>query len=61
MALYKTLMDAYGEQLDDIGRILVRAGVLTEREIRRQGVRFAVRDRFEPCKPRKRRGPRSRS
>ena len=44
----ESLAHAYGEQLQEIGEILVRAGVLTEAEIRRQGVRFAVSDRFEP-------------
>lgn len=40
------LVKAYGEQLDDIGRMLVQAGILTAREVRRQGVRFALRDRL---------------
>jgi len=40
--------DNYGEQLDAIGHMLVRAGVLTQQEVERQGVRFAVRDKFEP-------------
>ena len=38
----------YIEQIDDIGKILVRAKILTRKEIARQGVRFALRDRFEP-------------
>jgi hypothetical protein len=38
---------AYGEQLDDIGRMLVKAGILTASAVRRQGVRFALRDRLE--------------
>jgi hypothetical protein len=42
------LRESYAEQLKEIGKILVRAGVLAQEEIERQGVRFAVRDRFEP-------------
>lgn len=42
------LGEAYERQLDEVGQILVRAGVLQQSEIDRQGVRFAVRDRFEP-------------
>lgn len=40
--------EAYAEQLEDVGWMLVRAGIITEKEVKRQGVRFAVRDRFEP-------------
>jgi len=40
--------DAYGEQLVAIADMLVRAGVLTQKEVGRQGVRFAIRDKFEP-------------
>jgi hypothetical protein len=39
---------AYAEQLDAIGDILVRAKVITRRDIRRQGVQFAIRDKFAP-------------
>jgi len=44
----RALRVAYAEQLDAIGEILVRAKVITRREIHRQGVRFAIRDKFEP-------------
>ena len=44
----KVLRHAYAEQLDMIGRILVRAKILTRRDIQRDGVAFAVRNRFEP-------------
>jgi hypothetical protein len=44
----KELRIAYGQQLDMIGAILVRAKLLTRRAIRRDGVAFAVRNRFEP-------------
>ena len=52
---YKTetermLRQAYERQLHGIGEILVRAKILKSKEIRRQGVMFAVRDRFEPMK-----------
>jgi hypothetical protein len=47
MANNKVLTEAYGEQLDDIARMLVKAGILTARAVRRQGVRFALRDRLE--------------
>jgi len=40
--------NSYAEQFDDIGRMLVRAKIITAREVRRQGVRFALRDRLEP-------------
>lgn len=43
----KVLAEAYGEQIDDIGRMLVQAGILKAREVRRQGVRFALRDRLQ--------------
>jgi hypothetical protein len=42
------LRRAYAEQLDEVGRMLVRAKILTAQEIRRQGVQFALRDRLEP-------------
>lgn len=44
----RELRRAYADQIRDIGRMLVRAGILTAREIRRQGVRYAVSDRLEP-------------
>lgn len=42
------LAHAYAEQIDDIGQILVRAKVITEADIARDGVRFAVRNAFDP-------------
>jgi hypothetical protein len=42
----QTLAEAYGEQLDAIGRMLVGAGILTKIDVNRQGVRFALRDRL---------------
>ena len=47
----RCLVRAYADQLDEVGQILVRAGILTDREIGRQGVQFALRDHFEPLKP----------
>jgi len=44
----QVLRESYAEQLTEIGKILIRAGILTQDEVERQGVRFAVRDRFEP-------------
>jgi hypothetical protein len=44
----KVLRRAYAEQLDMIGRILIRAKLLTRRDVHRDGVAFAVRNRFEP-------------
>lgn len=41
---FKALATAYGEQLDDIGRMLVQSGILKASEVRRQGVRFALHD-----------------
>ncbi len=46
----RALRRAYAEQLDAIGDILVQAKVITRQEIRRQGVRFAIRDKFEPLR-----------
>ena len=46
-----TLAETYAEQLDDIGKVLAKAGIITMASIRCHGVRFAVRRRFE--KPRK--------
>jgi hypothetical protein len=42
----QTLAEAYGEQLDAIGQMLVGAGILTKIDVNRQGVRFALRDRL---------------
>jgi len=36
------------EQLEDIGNMLVRARIITKAAVRKSGVRFAVRHRFEP-------------
>ncbi len=47
----KTLLKGYAEQLSDVGKILVRAKVITAAEVKRQGVRFAVSDHFEPRPP----------
>lgn len=44
----KALRQAYAQQLDLIGQVLVRAKLLTRRDIRRDGVAFAVQNRFEP-------------
>jgi hypothetical protein len=44
---FKALAEAYGEQLDDIGQMLVQAGILTAGAVQRQGVRFALRDQLE--------------
>jgi len=44
----KGLRRAYAQQLDMIGKILIRAKLLTRRDIQRDGVAFAVRNRFEP-------------
>jgi hypothetical protein len=46
----KVLRRAYAQQLDMIGDILVRAELITRRDIQRDGVAFAVRNRFEPKK-----------
>lgn len=43
----KVLAKAYREQIDDIGRMLVQAGIVTASAIKRQGVRFALRDWLE--------------
>lgn len=48
MTAKATLATAYAEQLDEVGKILVRAGFITEKDIGRHGVQFAVRNRFEP-------------
>jgi hypothetical protein len=44
----KVLRQAYAQQLDMIGEILIRAKLITRRDIKRDGVAFAVRNRFEP-------------
>ncbi len=45
------LAETYGAQLDDIARVLVKAGVLTRADVRRHGVRFAVHAKFEAPAP----------
>jgi len=45
---YTTLGAGYKRQLDAVAETLVRAKVLTAEEIARQGLRFAVRDKYEP-------------
>jgi hypothetical protein len=45
---YRSLAQTYADQLDEIGQMMVRLGLLTKSEIRRHGVRFALRERFEP-------------
>ena len=44
----RALRKAYAKQLDAVGDILVRHGVVSRASIRRDGVQFAVRNRFEP-------------
>jgi hypothetical protein len=44
----------YAEQLDDIGRMLVKGGVVTKKHIEQQGLRLALRDRLVDIAPRKR-------
>lgn len=39
------------EQLIDVGEMLIRAKIITRKEVQRQGVRFAVRDALEPLPP----------
>ena len=51
--LDRELRRAYARQLDMIGRILIRAKLLTRRAIQRDGIAFAVRNRFEPPTPKK--------
>lgn len=48
--VYQTdlLMRDYREQLDEVGRLLVRAKFLTRRAIQRDGVRFALANKLEP-------------
>lgn len=44
----------YAEQLDEIGKILVKLGMLTKDELERDGVRMALRNRYvKGKKPRK--------
>jgi len=38
----------YAEQLEEIGLLLIRAKILTRRAIARDGVRFALANKFEP-------------
>ena len=47
VAAERALRRAYEEQLDLIGQVLVRAKIITRRQIRRDGVAFAVRNRFD--------------
>lgn len=42
------IASAYGEQLHEIGMLLVRQKILTRRAISRDGVRFALANKFEP-------------
>lgn len=41
------LQDAYAEQLTDIGKMMVEAKLMTGEDIKRHGVRFAVRHALE--------------
>jgi hypothetical protein len=55
------LAQGYLEQLIDVGAFLLRAGVITEAQVQKHGVRNAVALRFEPTrKPRKARKPAAR-
>lgn len=40
------MAEEYAEQIDEIGKILVKLGMLTEAEIERDGVRMALRNRY---------------
>mgnify|MGYP006969363259 CR=1 FL=1 len=42
-----SLAQQYRRQLEEIGQVLVRAGIITQDDVDRDGVRFAVRRRFE--------------
>lgn len=44
----KMLAKSYEAQIDEIGEILIRHGVITKVSVERDGVRFAVLRRFEP-------------
>lgn len=43
----RSLAKNYAQQLDDIGRTLVKAGEISEGDIARDGVRFAVKRRWD--------------
>ncbi len=43
----ESLAAGYLEQLINVGTILVRAGIVTEEQIGKHGLRFALRERFE--------------
>ena len=43
----QVLRQAYAQQLDMIGKTLIRAKLITRRDIHRDGVAFAIRNRFD--------------
>ncbi len=44
----ETLNEGYAEQLEEVKDILIREGILTAEEVARDGVRFALKHKFEP-------------
>lgn len=44
----ETLNEGYAEQLEEVKDILIREGILTAEEVARDGVRFALKRKFEP-------------
>lgn len=44
----EALNEGYAEQLEEVGDILIREGILTAEEVARDGIRFALEHKFEP-------------
>ncbi len=45
---HEALNEGYAEQLKEVKDILIREGILTAEEVARDGVRFALKHKFDP-------------